>query len=421
MSPQIPDGNPLKNLAKSVQKITDTGTQAAEQLGKQIEDVKDKVSGGVSDTKDAFEERGVGSAARSADVGRPPEVHADIWLQRARQRCSEGFLGLLRQVVNERLAPFGEWTGKTLNQLKEQVVDNLKTTEPLWAELGQLKDAIPSLPAILPQPELPFDNLAHDGKTYVVFDKNGDGQITPDEIEERQPGADEDVIYYTNGINTSRSKGLEHAQALSQQTGKPVVLTYNATTNFGLDIFQTALDKADPFGLIHPNPATDTQAEQMYQAALGDEQVEFVGYSQGGVITRNALMRAHTRLYTERFQEVLRETGNPIEAHQRASQFADQRIQNVHLTNAGAAAWAYPPYANVDFISNTQDIVPNLLGVGVLMDPRETVREVFGLDFEWLPTNDRLDVVHERGEGPPVGGHDFLAVYVDDVAKHLNA
>jgi SpoVK/Ycf46/Vps4 family AAA+-type ATPase len=81
MSPRIPDGNPLKNLAKPAQKIPDTGVQAAERLGKKTEDVKDKVSGGVSEAKDAFEEATAGSAAKSAEAVRAPGIRAEAWLQ----------------------------------------------------------------------------------------------------------------------------------------------------------------------------------------------------------------------------------------------------------------------------------------------------------------------------------------------------
>src|SRR5262249_8527713 len=147
---------------------------------------------------------------------------------------------------------------------------------------------------------------------------------------------------------------------------------------FAWDVAQAGLDKFT-FGLLSPDPATGPLADQMYQAAKSGHQVDFIPYSQGTIIARNALMLAHARLFTEKFAEVFQQTGNPIGAAMQASQFADSSMHNVHVAAAAPAAWFWPPYANVQFVTNTNDLlVANLLGQPAFTDPRELLHLLFG-------------------------------------------
>lgn len=257
-----------------------------------------------------------------------------------------------------------------------------------------------------------------DGKATVVDAETGESRPY-------DPARDTDVVFFQNGVLTTEAGANENGMALSRKTGKKVVVVYNARQGGPLDALQTGLDKVDPFGLIHQNPATDTEAEAMYQSASSGKPTHFVAHSQGAIIDRDALIRTHARLYREKYGESLARTHDPIRAHLEASRYADEKIQNVHIVAAGGAAVAWPPYANVDHVNNVADPVPNLLGQNTLGDPREALRELTGLDapaLDLLPgqgQRDRTDVINEPVVTDGFPGHSFEAVYCDDVAKKV--
>jgi hypothetical protein len=256
-------------------------------------------------------------------------------------------------------------------------------------------------------------NTQDDGKQYVVDGATGQPR-------EYDPAIDGEALVYENGILNSKEDSLHAARALSAATGKPVVVTYNSSEGFVPDVMQSVLDKFDPFGVVHSNHATDTQAELMYQDAANDHPRTYVAHSQGAIVTRDAVVRTHARLYGEKFSDTLKRTHDPVRAHREAQRYADEKMQkNVRVITAGGAAQAWPPYANVTHITNTGDMVPNLFGQSVLFDPVETAHLLLP-GWVPLPHGDRADVVvvDERTD-PRQGfpGHSFEGVYLDDVAK----
>ena len=270
-----------------------------------------------------------------------------------------------------------------------------------------------------PRAVLDTESKKSDGKMTVVDAQTG--QTRP-----YDPARDTDVVFYQNGINTTEAGAESNGMELSRQTGKPVVVIYNATEGGPLDTLQGALDKIDPFGAVHNNAATDAESEAMYQAAKSGKKTHFVAHSQGAIIDRNALVRTHARLYREKFGESLARTHDPVRAHLEASRYADDSMQNVHVVAAGGASVAWPPYANVDHVNNVADPIPNLFGQNPLFDPRETLRETTGVDapvLDRLPgqkNRDRTDVVYEPVSTGGFPGHSFEQGYADDVAKKID-
>lgn len=300
----------------------------------------------------------------------------------------------------------------------QQVAD--AATGPLRAAAGKVGDAFERAAVALKPPSVILDTESkkNDGKAYVVDAQTG-------ETRDYDSARDTDVIFFQNGVLTSEDGAKENGMVLSKKTGKPVVVVYNAREGAGLDGLQTGLDKVDPFGLVHSNPATDRTSEAMYQSASTDHPQHFVAHSQGAIIDRNAVVRTHARLYREKYGEVLARTHNPVRAHLEASRYADEKIQNVHIVTAGGAAVAWPPYANVQHVINVADPIPNLLGQNVLCDPRQTLRELTGVDLPFLDApvgqsqRDRTDVINEPKLSGGFPGHSFQEVYADDVADEV--
>jgi hypothetical protein len=339
---------------------------------------------------------------------------------------------LLPTAVTQQLADWrqaladeaGDWLrrhapglGPAIDALRFVVADNLSVAAWAGADLVRLEALLAVFPAIPPPPPWLFDGeaQAHDGETWVVYvDAEGNTCTRP-----YDPAQDGDAIHYTNGMCTSRETTNADATALSQRTGRAVVVTYNARNGFGPDLLQSIADKADPFGLVHPNPATTVSSEAMYRAASRGERSDFVCHSQGGIILRNALVRAHCRLYCDEYARVLRDTRNPVQAHRQAQRYADDRIAKIHIVTAGGAAWVWPPYANVEHVSNVADPIPNAFGQSVLLDPRQTFRELFGYDVAWLPQNDDVEVVADPPSGTNLAGHSLRQTYLDDVCDCL--
>ncbi len=291
------------------------------------------------------------------------------------------------------------------------------------ATTGTLHDTFERVKSAAKPPRVLLDTESKksDGKMTVVDAQTG-------ERRPYDPARDTDVVFFQNGINTTEEGANENGMELSRKTGKPVVVVYNATEGTPLDGLQGALDKIDPFHLafIHDNKATDAESEAMYQAAKNGKKTHFVAHSQGAIIDRNALIRTHARLYVEQYGTSLRATHDPVRAHLEATRFADERIQNVHVIEAGGAAVVWPPYANVDHVNNVADPIPFLFGGYTWADPRESLRETTGVDapiLDRLPgqgLRDRTDVLNEPVLSGGFPGHSFEEVYADDVAKKID-
>ncbi len=55
------------------------------------------------------------------------------------------------------------------------------------------------------------------------------------------------MVYYVNGMDTSKERAEAEARALSKQIGCPVWLIYNDTHGWGSDLVEAAYDRAWPF------------------------------------------------------------------------------------------------------------------------------------------------------------------------------
>ena len=361
-------GNVFAQLSQTAEGVARTVGQAAGQAAGDAAQGAEAAARGAGDT---FERAAGQGAAWLGQLGAATVRAAGDVLEIPRQLLARDYEELVRQEIDRGLAEAPEGARRLAEGARERIVDNLMATMPRWSELEQLGAAagavLDRVEALGEAARPLLDGIgAIAGELFVgeAASKQADGRqfvVQPDgSVEEYDPevhGDLPDAIRFTNGVYTRLEGAQGDAAALAAREGKPVLLTYNASDGFVSDVAQAGIDKlegespavafalglAEGLGVASPDKATMALADEMVAAAKGDGEVDFVGYSQGGLITRNALLRAHTRLYTEKYAEELQRTGDPLAAHRAADRFAAERMQNVHVVTAGGAAWSWPP------------------------------------------------------------------------------
>jgi hypothetical protein len=225
--------------------------------------------------------------------------------------------------------------------------------------VGSLSPAAASTPAsstnraqgaapVAPVPEpAGQSNKAYDGKLL-----GGDGRFySPSTRVEDLPavrpsnGAEpKGTTIFVNGVGGKPDGVLNQMQQYANASGNQVVGVYNATEGFVKDIFQSGKDKFD----LGKNPAVDTLADLIYSKVTAGENVQVMGYSQGGLITSRALEDVRNRLMLEGGM-------SKGEAEQAMS-----RITVETVAGAGSHFVDGPKYTHY---VNKADVVPNLFGV----------------------------------------------------------
>ena len=106
------------------------------------------------------------------------------------------------------------------------------------------------------------------------------------------------MVYYVNGMDTSKERAEAEARALSKQIGCPVWLIYNDTHGWGSDLVEAAYDRAWPlpsstsgFRLAGKQNHTPSGAFAV-PTCRGGSLIRL--HSQGCLIVRNALLMANS-------------------------------------------------------------------------------------------------------------------------------
>lgn len=94
------------------------------------------------------------------------------------------------------------------------------------------------------------------------------------------------MIIYTNGVNTTETEALEHAQIIERMTGHTTVLNYNQTHGLVVDVLE-ALWGRWFFWVRRTTPALKLQ--RMIEYHYGETQMYLMAHSQGTIITINAV------------------------------------------------------------------------------------------------------------------------------------
>jgi hypothetical protein len=179
------------------------------------------------------------------------------------------------------------------------------------------------------------------GKTYPASTPLAD--VPP--VEPKGGKKNNEVIIYTNGINTTKDTQAASLQDIADTTGSEVIGVHNSTNGMAADLEQCVLDKADKGN----NPAVNTLADTVYSQLKAGKDVHLMGHSQGGLITARALDHVQQRLM--------------MEDGMSKSQ-AEQAMSHIKGETFGAASMHYPDGPQYVHYINRADLVPDLTGLG---------------------------------------------------------
>lgn len=215
------------------------------------------------------------------------------------------------------------------------------------------------------------------------------------------------ALVYVNGVRTSLRGAEQEAAALARDSGRPVYLVYNPTSGTAGDVLESTLDTLDAASVLHKSPETAQLANLMEQSALAAEHDpsqarQFVGYSQGSILLRNASVVAGARLQRRFVAEALAEGHDPATALRLGHARAERAMWRLPCVAAASATYLWPPFANVRHVVNAFDPIAMGIGGGAL---RAKDANAVQLRDGWTRSN--------------ALGHSFTEVYSPHVTQAL--
>jgi hypothetical protein len=160
-----------------------------------------------------------------------------------------------------------------------------------------------------------------------------------------------ETIIYTNGILTDLKGQQASLQAIANVTGSNVIGVHNSTEGAIKDLLQCVNDKSN--NIFARNPAVDSLSDTIHDQLRQGKEVHLMGHSQGGLITSRALSDLKARLTSE--------DGMTTEQ-------AETLMSRIKVETFGAAAASYPDGPQYTHNINRCDLVPSMVGLGVLAD-----------------------------------------------------
>lgn len=148
-------------------------------------------------------------------------------------------------------------------------------------------------PAPAGQPDKAYDGflLGAGGKAYPPS-TNLDSVPAYKPQDGRAPN---DTIVFVNGMGSSKANSEGLCQQVANVTGAQVVGVDNATEGTLKDLLQCTTDTLH-FG---KDPAVDTLSDVIYSKMKAGQPLHVMGFSQGAIITSNAIQNAQNRLMLE--------------------------------------------------------------------------------------------------------------------------
>ena len=229
-----------------------------------------------------------------------------------------------------------------------QSVGSTFLQQNLAARLGQIKSSLTALPEGKPDQFYDGTFIGASGRAYSATTPiNQIPAVTP--RDGRTPNG---KIIFVNGIQTPKDVQAQSLQSIADKTGAAVIGIHNSTdgllspTGFIGDVIQVLKDKAD----LGKNPAVDTLANAIYDAAKKGEPLSVMAHSQGALIASRAVGDAYKRL---RIEDGL------------SASAAKKRLNTIQIETFGGAARSYPDGPQYVHYINNDDAVPMALGLGV--------------------------------------------------------
>ena len=195
----------------------------------------------------------------------------------------------------------------------------------------------------------------YDGAVLGANNSIQSGDIEPGAVPKFRPAngviRSKDVFIHVNGINTFKDQQVKTLQSVADRVGGEVFGVHNATKGAS-DIMECVNDKINPT----TNRAVHTLSTLAFKTLKEGKTPHLMAHSQGGIITRRALMELYHRIADD-----LRPTiSDPIALHQAAL----AQMGKVKVETFGAAAHEYPDGPQYVHYVNTWDLVPSEMGLG---------------------------------------------------------
>ncbi len=213
----------------------------------------------------------------------PDEAAADA-------KAQQDFLKANAKKVNDVVSGLVDDILKTNAKLLD-AIESRKPGDVVGAVFGLVNSVLTRTMKLVPPPKL-------DRK---VSPEERDASMQAPNITVVNPGNfTGDLVYFVNGVNTTKEAALKEAGALASRIQRPVGLIYNVTNGIATDLTEAIYDRTWPFvvpvvgQLIQANSTTRQVAHLIYHA---DKPISIVSHSQGCIIVRNALWMANT--YTD--------------------------------------------------------------------------------------------------------------------------
>ncbi len=235
-----------------------------------------------------------------------------------------------------------------------------------------------------------------------------------------------DAFIHVNGINTSKDSQVATLQRVADQVGGEVIGVHNATEGIS-DIVQCIEDKLAPM----TNRAVHTLSSTTFKLLKEGKTPHLMAHSQGGIITRRALMELHHRIA----DDLRPRYSDPVALHAAVQ----KEMSKVKVETFGGAAHEYPDGPQYVHYVNTWDLVPSELGLGWgatenesawMINPGKGAKTLYlrngAVDSEWhIKGVDMkfLKKIANRLNGSAT--HDFDTIYLParldfEVARELN-
>lgn len=203
-------------------------------------------------------------------------------------------------------------------------------------------------------------------------------------------GALKGVLGGPAGMLAGAAKGAlgGAAKGAALGAGKEAALE-KASTN---GMVQDVMDCLDNLNSAGTEASVMTQSEVWVDALSKGEHVEIYAHSQGGLITREALVQTRKELAAKKGNELIRSGHSVEEADAMASDYADNQMKNVTVNSFGTLESDLPPGPKYNRMTNASDPVPEVI---------KAAQKNYGKPTEQAPPNS--PPVHRFNKNPALG------------------
>ena len=187
--------------------------------------------------------------------------------------------------------------------------------------------------------------------------------------------------------------------------GKEAVLEKASTSGMVQDV----MDCLDNLNSAGTEASVMTQSDDWAESLKNGESVQIYAHSQGGLITREALVRTKKILYAQKNNELVQAGRSEDEADEMAKKYADERMNKVTVNSFGTLESDLPPGPTYNRMTNASDPVPEVI---------RAAQKNYGKPTDQVPPNSPS--VHRFNKNPsvkdPFAAHG-MPCYLEELEK----